>query len=218
MTGEKSRRPLVLLAVLAAAAAVIATVLLVALGSDPEPDAAGGGRKLPTLSFVEDAGARRPAVGSAGTATADHGVGSAAPAPGISPAPRPLRTQPPRALAPVTGTATATAPPQQPPELGQPTISAALQAVEPAVKRCYERAREGEPALRGEALFRFTIVARGGRGRVASPTMTSSDLRNPALEDCLLGALRGVTFEAPGADGSKTLDFPIKLGPLGRRR
>ena len=208
---SSNKRPIYLLVALLAVAAVITVVLLQGLGSGPEAEPAH-------LAEARTFAAREDASVSAAAATRREGAGTTdvkltAPdpdrrgAPRLTPSPRPAPAAPR-----LPGQAMPTAP-----TLDTPAVSAALQAAKPAVDRCYKEGHKRDPRLAGTATLRFTVVVSGGRGQILDSALRSSDFKDPSLENCLLGAFQGQRFDAPGPDGRRTLDFPIMLGPVGKR-
>jgi hypothetical protein len=209
---SSNKRPIYLLVVLLAVAAVIAVVLLQGLGSGPKPGPPGG-TEAGTVAEQEDLERASSAVRAPRRADALPTV--AAPSvlkPSVSPTPQ---RRPTPKTARLRGQAAPTAPTA--PTLDTPAVSAALQAARPAVDRCYEQGRKRDPGLAGTATLRFTVVVSGGRGQLLDSALRSSDFKDPSVENCLLGAFRGQRFDAPGPDGRRTLDFPIMLGPVGKR-
>jgi len=62
------------------------------------------------------------------------------------------------------------------------------------IDRCYSLARISKPELKGEVTVRFFI---GGDGKVVSAVITSSELHNDYLENCIVESLRSMVFPAP---------------------
>jgi hypothetical protein len=209
---SSNKRPIYLLVALLAVAAVITVVLLQGLGSGPEPGPPGGteaGTVAEQENLVSRASStvRTPRRADARPTVAAPGTNVRKPSVGRTPQRRPIPV-----TARLPGQAAPTAPTRD-----MPAVSAALQAARPAVDRCYEQGRKRNPGLAGTATLRFTVVVSGGRGQIQDSALRSSDFKDPAVENCLLGAFRGQRFDAPGPDGRRTLNFPILLGPVGKR-
>ena len=100
------------------------------------------------------------------------------------------------------------------PMAGKPGLSTeqtnpVIQRAMPAISRCYDRALERNPNLRGKVLFSIVI---GGDGRATETTLLNS-LGEADLDVCMLQVVRGLQFPKPYKGKAVTLNHPIQLQP-----
>lgn len=74
---------------------------------------------------------------------------------------------------------------------------------------CYEAGLRSNPTLAGRVSVRFIIGRDGG---VVSSSNGGSDLSDPVVVGCVVGAFRGLSFPAP-PDGIVTVTYPIVFSP-----
>lgn len=74
------------------------------------------------------------------------------------------------------------------------------------VRLCYERELARRPSLVGRVVVRFVISATGA---VQAATIESSDLEAPAVDDCVIGAVRRWTFPEPEGGGIVAVTYPF---------
>src|SRR5947207_1177499 len=75
------------------------------------------------------------------------------------------------------------------------------------VRACYERALERDPAREGTLTVRFTVLS---TGQVGSAEVSSSDLDDPAMEQCVVEAVRRWRF--PATQGGRiAVSYPFRF-------
>jgi hypothetical protein len=91
-------------------------------------------------------------------------------------------------------------------------IHDAVDAVMPAIQRCYERALAEDPnAGAGRIVAEFEIVGTPEGGHIESAEIAESFFRSPLNDQCVLNALADTHFPAP--EGTRmTVRFPLKFG------
>jgi hypothetical protein len=94
-------------------------------------------------------------------------------------------------------------------------VVAGIRSALPALKGCYEKLLEREPAASGRLIVRFTIVARDGAGRISEATVLPQaeddgvpEISAPLTQLCFLNALAAAPFAAP-ADGPVHVTYPF---------
>jgi PmbA protein len=80
------------------------------------------------------------------------------------------------------------------------------------VKFCYEQQLNARPDLQGRVTTKFVISPTGS---VQSAMIGSSDLRNEAVESCIVRAVRRWTFPAPDGGGVVVVNYPFLLDAAG---
>ena len=77
---------------------------------------------------------------------------------------------------------------------------------------CYERELQAQPSLAGRIIVGFTI---GPNGQVLTSSMASSTLGNPAVEGCVVQAVRRWRFPAPRGGGIVVVSYPLVVRAAG---
>jgi hypothetical protein len=80
---------------------------------------------------------------------------------------------------------------------------------------CYERQLAKEPTLQGRVLVQFTIT---GSGHVVASVVQDSTIDDPAVGDCIAGAVHRWRFPRPCGGGKVVVSYPfvLKLAPTAR--
>jgi hypothetical protein len=78
------------------------------------------------------------------------------------------------------------------------------------VRRCYENALRGNPALMGRLVPSFTIDA---QGRVIAVRFTLNTLNDNTVTFCVEAALRRWIFPAPAGGVTVTVSYPMNFAP-----
>jgi TonB family protein len=76
------------------------------------------------------------------------------------------------------------------------------------VKYCYQKELQGNPALRGTVVVRFTI---GKDGLVTKAEVASTTLKNTTVETCIVAAVRRWLFPKPQGGGVVIVSYPFVL-------
>ena len=80
------------------------------------------------------------------------------------------------------------------------------------VRYCYEQALAGHPSLGGRVVVQFTIA---GTGRVLASVLQSSSLGAPAVDACVVNAVKRWEFPQPTGGGLVIVSYPFQLTPAG---
>ncbi len=80
------------------------------------------------------------------------------------------------------------------------------------VKYCYDQALARQPKLDGRLVTQFTI---SGTGQVLASVVQSSTLGSPAVEMCVVNAVRRWQFPAPEKGGLVIVSYPFQFSPAG---
>jgi hypothetical protein len=96
-------------------------------------------------------------------------------------------------------------------QLPKAVVDEKLQAAQPAIVACYERALQATPGLRGNVSVSFVV---GTDGRVAHAEAAAVDdpLTDVATVDCIVAEIRKLEFPEPRG-GRVFLSYPLKLEP-----
>jgi hypothetical protein len=86
-------------------------------------------------------------------------------------------------------------------------IGAVLHGAEGTFRRCYMEGLRTQPALAGSVRITFAIEA---SGRVSNAVASQTDLPDPAVVTCLVGAVSALTFPPQPAKVSMTLPLRFK--------
>jgi hypothetical protein len=78
----------------------------------------------------------------------------------------------------------------------------------PEVRFCYEQGLQQRPDLEGRVVTRFTI---NQSGAVQIALVSSSDLNDARVEQCMTGAIRRWTFPQPADGGVVTVTYPFVM-------
>ena len=90
--------------------------------------------------------------------------------------------------------------------LPRPVIQAAVRGWSRQLRYCYERALVSDPTLAGTVRVRFVI---GPDGSVTEAAVADSTLGKPDVEECVLRAIRQVTFRPPEGGGTVVVTYPF---------
>lgn len=80
------------------------------------------------------------------------------------------------------------------------------------VRFCYTQALTTRPSLEGRLVVQFTIAP---TGRVLASALGSSTLGAPAVESCVVQAVRRWDFPEPQGGGLAIVSYPFQLAPAG---
>jgi len=80
------------------------------------------------------------------------------------------------------------------------------------VKYCYDQALVRQPKLEGRLVAQFTIA---GNGQVIASVRQSSTLAAPAVEMCVITAIKRWEFPAPTGGGLAMVTYPFTFSPAG---
>ena len=80
------------------------------------------------------------------------------------------------------------------------------------VKYCYDQALARQPKLDGRLVTQFTI---SGTGQVLASVVQSSTLWSPAVEMCVVNAVKRWQFPAPEKGGLVIVSYPFQFSPAG---
>ena len=80
------------------------------------------------------------------------------------------------------------------------------------VKACYERRLTDQPGLEGRVSVQFTIAATGA---VSNSALAQSSMKDAAVEQCLVLAVRGWEFPRPEGGGIVVVTYPFTFTPGG---
>jgi TonB family protein len=80
------------------------------------------------------------------------------------------------------------------------------------VRFCYTQALAARPALEGRLVVQFTIAP---TGRVLASALGSSTLGAPAVESCVVQAVKRWDFPEPQGGGLAIVSYPFQLSPAG---
>lgn len=90
--------------------------------------------------------------------------------------------------------------------LPEADIDAVVSAAVPAVRRCYTDELSRAPGLAGELVVEFVVGTSGGVERAATER---SSLGNSAVEACVNGVVRRLTFPPPDGGGIVIVSYPF---------
>lgn len=99
--------------------------------------------------------------------------------------------------------------------LTKEAIQAAIKAVVPRVKACFEKGLEKEPDLAGRVIVQFDIEAEDGEGVVTRGEVPESETFSPFFDACVLEKVAGAQFPAPEGGGKVTVRYPFQFDPGG---
>jgi TonB family protein len=80
------------------------------------------------------------------------------------------------------------------------------------VRYCYEQALSAHPSLEGRLVVQFTIAP---TGRVLAAVLSTSSLGAPAVEACVVTAVKRWEFPEPRGGGLVIVSYPFQLAPAG---
>ena len=81
------------------------------------------------------------------------------------------------------------------------------------VRFCYDQALAAHPSLAGRVVVQFTIAP---TGRVLASLLQSTSLGSPAVEACVVVAVRRWEFPQPEGGGLVSVSYPFLLSPAGQ--
>lgn len=100
--------------------------------------------------------------------------------------------------------------------LGKKEIQAAIRAVTPLVKECYEKRLKENQELQGKSVVKFTIIAKDGEGSIDEGEIKSSTLEDLRLDTCILHALTKARFPLPRDEGKVSVTYPFTFRRAGK--
>jgi TonB family protein len=80
------------------------------------------------------------------------------------------------------------------------------------VRYCYDQALTRQPTLAGRVVVQFTIA---GNGTVIASLLGNSTLGAPAVESCIVQAVKRWEFPKPEGGGLVMVSYPFQLTPAG---
>lgn len=85
----------------------------------------------------------------------------------------------------------------------------------PIAQECYESALEDDPKLAGKLVMTFSIVGDEEVGGVVDEAELdpSSDIRNPALNECMRESMLSLAFAPPEDGGTVQVTYPFEFAP-----
>jgi hypothetical protein len=85
----------------------------------------------------------------------------------------------------------------------------------PIAQECYESALEDDPKLAGKLIMKFTIVGDEEVGGVVDEAELdpSSDLKHPALGECMRESMLSLSFAPPPDGGTVSVTYPFAFAP-----
>jgi Ca-activated chloride channel family protein len=75
-----------------------------------------------------------------------------------------------------------------------------------AFKLCHDKAQQRAPELGGSITIEFVV---GARGKVVGAGIFDSTIEDSAMEQCVLGVVKNITFPAPEGGGTVTVRYPL---------
>lgn len=92
-------------------------------------------------------------------------------------------------------------------------IRSAVQELKPLIRECYELALDQQPDLEGRLVVDFEIVGEPDVGGVVetSEIDEASDLRHPALDECIRETMYTAELPAPEGGGRVTVRYPFNF-------
>jgi RNA polymerase sigma factor (sigma-70 family) len=94
-------------------------------------------------------------------------------------------------------------------------IRAAIRAVSPQIRACYESALKTDPALAGKVTVRLRLESGDGGAFVAEGDVVETEAHSPLFESCLLAKVAGAAFPNPEGGGAVTVTYPFNFDPGG---
>lgn len=86
-----------------------------------------------------------------------------------------------------------------------------IQAYLHRVRQCYQNELKRHPTLAGHLRLGITIAK---DGRPQEIKVLSSTVKRPSLQACVVGTIRGISFNKPASGASLKLTFPIEFKPI----
>ncbi len=96
--------------------------------------------------------------------------------------------------------------PVKAPVVNKDSIRANISSVSPKIQRCYEDSLLKSPNLKGKLVLEWQIIE---GGKVEKARVVSSELKNPGVEKCVMGVLKGIKFNPPSKDQIAVVSFPF---------
>jgi hypothetical protein len=106
-------------------------------------------------------------------------------------------------------------PPRKTSGFNKDTIWAALDAVKPAVKACYESALVTDPSLAGKVVVKLRLLPGEGSARVAHGEVSEAETHSPDFEACVLAKAEAASFPNPDLAEGATVTYPFLFDPGG---
>lgn len=94
-------------------------------------------------------------------------------------------------------------------------VRAAIAAVLPRVRDCYQQGLAQDASLAGSILVELELEAREGKGRVLRGEVPDPETRSPLFEACVLQQVAGAEFPAPEGVGKVVVRYPFRFDPGG---
>ncbi|HEY3355456.1 MAG TPA: AgmX/PglI C-terminal domain-containing protein [Polyangia bacterium] len=113
------------------------------------------------------------------------------------------------------GAGAAAAPASQPGSLDKDYIRAAMGAIKPLLRECYDQARRDRADLAGRLVLQFEIAGEPGIGGVviSSQIGASSTVHHAGLEECVRETVYTLELPAPRNGGIVKVGYPLKFEP-----
>lgn len=98
------------------------------------------------------------------------------------------------------------------PAVRKDEIKAAVVAVVPLIRQCFEDVAERYPGNH-KVVLKFTIVGQGLTGHFKDGEVVDSTIPDPWLQACFLDSLTDARFPAPSGGGTVTVTYPFAFIP-----
>jgi Ca-activated chloride channel family protein len=93
-------------------------------------------------------------------------------------------------------------------EVSKETLEKAITEQIPSLERCYQKALEKTPHLKGDLIFQLVIDS---KGTVTTVKLLSSKLQNKKLEQQMIQKIQGWHFPKPEGKGNVTINVTLRL-------
>lgn len=84
----------------------------------------------------------------------------------------------------------------------------------PEVRECYEKARKDLPSLQGDLVIHF-VLDPAGKVKVIEVNQERTTLKSPAVSDCAIKTIKGLTFPASSRGMETNVNYPYNFMPGG---
>lgn len=98
------------------------------------------------------------------------------------------------------------------PAVSKEEIKAAVVAVKPLIRQCFEDVAQRYPGNH-KVVLKFTIVGQGLTGHFKDGEVVDSTIPDPWLQACFLDSLTDARFPAPSGGGTVTVTYPFAFIP-----
>jgi hypothetical protein len=98
------------------------------------------------------------------------------------------------------------------PAVNKEEIQAAVVAVKPLIRQCFEDVAQRYPGNH-KVVLKFTIVGQGLTGHFKDGEVVDSTIPDPWLQACFLDSLTDARFPAPSGGGTVTVTYPFAFIP-----